>query len=123
MDLKNIHMDEGDGGVSDNGTGEVILMGNERVERTPIKQITANHVELDKSPCMYIQADSVELSDSPTWCVCGKNVTARDSRAVVIFADNMDGNYETIFTAKTAAILGITCGLAFALFSRIFRSK
>ena len=63
-------------------------------------------VELDQSASLLVIGDKVSIHESAAYAVLGDKVDVSGSKTGLVFANEVTGDYETVFTPVTAAIFG-----------------
>jgi len=90
--------------------------------------VIADNIKLDQSAAQFLLArDSASLDQCLAGIVVGQRVTAKDSTAVLMFADSVEGNVSVVMDRQMAitfgAALGAAMGLVLAIFGILKRKK
>jgi hypothetical protein len=123
--------------VLERSGAETVTADTLRMDRSGARSIDARTVEMDRSGTVALGSDQAVLRDSSAVQVVGEHVELVDSRAVfvsageatiersriVVFAGHATGDVQTLFTTKSAAMLGGAFALVLALLSVVFRAR
>ena len=121
IDADNVHLTQGAVGLVRAGDAE-LGPGSSSVA------VLADSVHLDQASAQFVMArDSVELDQCATGILVGQHITAKDSVAMLMFADKVEGNVSVVMDRQMAitfgAALGAALGLVLGLFGILRRKK
>jgi hypothetical protein len=121
IDAENVTMAQG--GALLVRTGEAHLSAG-----TTSAAILGDTVRMEMAGAQFMLArDSVEMDQSAVGILVGQHITAKDSGALVMIADTVEGNVSVVMDRQTAitfgAALGAALGLMLALFGIVRRRK
>ena len=90
--------------------------------------VLADTVKLDQAGAQFILGrDTVEMDQSAAGILVAHNITARDSAAVLMFADKVEGDVTVVMDRQMAisfgAAMGAALGLVLAVFGILRRRK
>jgi cytoskeletal protein CcmA (bactofilin family) len=83
--------------------------------------IIADTVKLDQAGAQFILArDNVEMDQGAAGILVGQRITAKDSTAVLMFANTVEGNVSVAMDRQTATVFGAALGAALGLVLGVF---
>ncbi len=88
--------------------------------------VLADTVKMDQAGAQFMLArDSVEMDQSAAGILVGQHITAKDSAAVIMIANTVDGNVSVAMDRQMAitfgAAFGAALGLVLSLFGLVWR--
>jgi hypothetical protein len=83
--------------------------------------IIADTVSLDQAAAQFVLArDTVEMDQSAAALLIGQHVTAKDSTAMLMFANTVEGNVHVAMDRQAAITFGAALGATLGLFLAVF---
>lgn len=114
IDAENVQMVQGGAGLVRTGEAEM-GPGSTSVA------VLADTVKLEQSGTQFMLArDSVEMDQSGAGILIGQHITAKDSGAIVMIANSVEGNVYVAMDRPTAITFGAAFGAALGLMLAVF---